>query len=49
MSKGSKEALMVLIVIHVTHVKEVKRSLSSFTHNFLNIQWIFDPKKVLES
>ena len=49
MSKGSKEALTVLIVTHVTHVKRVKRSLNSFTHNFLNIQWIFNPKKVLES
>ena len=49
MSKGLKEALTVLIVTHVTHVKGVKRSLNSFTHNFLNIQWIFNPKKVLES
>ena len=49
MSKGSKEALTVLIVTHVTHVKEVERSLNSFTHNFLNIQRIFNPKKVLES
>ena len=84
MSKGSKEALTVLIV---THVKRVKRSLNSsncyscrkgqkitlctqyryiqcyverlcyvetkdihiFAHNFLNIQAIFNPKKVLES
>ena len=29
MSKGSKEALTVLIVTHVTHVKEVERSLNS--------------------
>ena len=49
MLKGSKEALTVLIVTHVTHVKGVKRSLNSFTHNFLNIQWIFNPKNVLES
>ena len=48
MSKGSKEALTVLIVTHVAHVKGVKRTLNSFTHNFLNIQWIFNPKKVLE-
>ena len=87
MSKGSKEALTVLIV---THVEGVKRSLNSFNcyscqkgrkitlctqyryiqcyvkrverlcyvetkdihifaHNFLNIQVIFNPKKVLES
>ena len=46
MSKGSKEALTVLIV---THVKGVERSLNSFTHNFLNFQLIFNPKKVLES
>ena len=93
MSKGSKEALMILIATHVTHVKGVKRSLNSsncyscyscrkgqkitlctqyryiqcyvervkrlcyverkdihiFAHNFLNIQAIFNPKKVLES
>ena len=45
MSKGLKEALTVLIVTHVTHVKGVERSLNSFTHNFLNIQPIFNPKK----
>ena len=49
MLKGSKEALTVLIVTHVTHAKGVKRSLNSFTHNFLNIQPIFSPQKVLES
>ena len=49
MTKGSKEALTVLIVTHVTHVERVKRSLNSFTHNFLNIQPIFNPQKVLES
>ena len=49
MSKGSKEALTVLIVTHVTHVEGVKRSLDSFTHNFLNIQPIFNPQKVLKS
>ena len=87
MSKGSKEALTVLIV---THDEGVERSLNSsncyscrkgqkitlctqyryiqcyververlcyvekkdihiFAHNFLNIQAIFNPKKVLES
>ena len=49
MSKESKEALTVLIATHVTHVEGVERSLNSFTHNFLNIQQIFNPKKVLES
>ena len=49
MSKGLKEALTVLIVTHVTHVEGVERSLNSFTHNFLNIQPIFNPKKVVES
>ena len=49
MSKGLKEALTVLIVTYITHVEGVKRSLNSFTHNFLNIQLIFNPKKVLES
>ena len=49
MSKGLEEALTVLIVTHVTHVKGVKRSLNSFTHNFLNIQPIFNLKKLLES
>ena len=44
--KMSKEVLTALIV---THVKGVKRSLNSFTHNFLNIQPIFNLKKVLES
>ena len=48
-SKESKEALTVLIVTHVTHAEGVKRSLNSFTHNFLNIQLIFNPQKVLES
>ena len=45
MLKGSKEVLTVLIVTHVTHVEGVERSLNSFTHNFLNIQPIFNPKK----
>ena len=45
MSKGSKEALAVLIVTHVTHVEGVERSLNSFTHNFLNIQLIFNSQK----
>ena len=93
MSKGSKEALTVLIVTHATHVEGVERSLNSFNcysyyscqkgqkitlctqyryiqcyvkrveilwyvktrvkhilaHNFLNIQPIFTPQKVLES
>ena len=30
MSKGSKEALTVLIVTHATHVEGVERSLNSF-------------------
>ena len=75
MSKGSKEALTVLIVTHVTHIERVKRlhyvhnidtfnAMSKgskdyvmlkqgdkhiFAHNFLNIQPIFNLKKVLES
>ena len=49
MLKGSKEALTVLIVTHVTHVKKVKRAHDIFTHNFLNIQLIFNLKKVLKS
>ena len=92
-SKGSKEALTVLIATHVTQVEGVERSRNSsncyscyscqkgqkitlctqyryiqcyvkrverlcyvetkdihiFAHNFLNIQAIFNPKKVLES
>ena len=60
-SKGSKEALADLIVTHVAHVKRVERrlnsfnververSLNSFTHNFLDIQRILNPQKVLES
>ena len=75
MSKGSKEALTVVIVTHVTHVERVKRlhyvhnidtfnamskgskdyvmlkqrTYTFFAYNFLNIQAIFNPKKVLES
>ena len=56
MSKGLKEALTVLIDPHVTHVKRVKRlcyvetwDKHIFAHNSLNIQPIFNPKKVLES
>ena len=87
MSKGSKEALKVLIVTHVErvkssvlsftqhciqsnvthliHVERVKsvlcikwplalpkyavRAQNFFTHNFLNIQRIFNPQKVLKS
>ena len=29
--------------------KETQNCLTIFTHYFLNIQWIFNPKKVLES
>ena len=90
MSKGSKEALTVLIVTHVTHVERVivvfasfmqhsiqnnvthlthvervesvlctkwplaptkyaVRACNIFTHNFRNIQPIFNLNKVLES
>ena len=80
MSKGSKKALTVLIVTHVTHVKRVEsgvcglctqyryiqcyverververlcyvetRDKHIFAHSFLNIQAIFNPKKILES
>ena len=56
MSKGSKEALTVLIDTHVTHVERVERlcyvetrDKHIFAHNFLNIQPIFDLQKVLES
>ena len=44
-SKGLNEALTVLIVTYVTHVKGGERSQNSFTHNFLNIQPIFNLKK----
>ena len=43
--KRVKEALTVLIVAHVAHVERVERSLNNFTHNFLNIQRIFNPQK----
>ena len=74
MTKGSKEALTVLIVTHVTYVERVerlhyvhnidtfnamskgskdcyveKKDIHIFAHNFLNIQAIFNLKKVLES
>ena len=55
-SKGSKEALTVLIDTHVTHVERVERLCYVETrdkhilaHNFLNNQLIFNPQKVLES
>ena len=56
MSKGSKEALTVLIDIHVTHVERVERlcyvetrDKHIFAHNFLNNQLTFNPQNVLES
>ena len=56
MLKGSKEALTVLIDTHVTHVERVERlcyvetrDKHIFAHNFLNIQLIFNPQKVLKS
>ena len=56
MSKGSKEALTVLIDTHVTHVERVKRlcyvetkNKHIFAFNFLNNQLIFDSQKALES
>ena len=33
MSKGSKEALTVLIVTHVTHVKRVESDVCGYIHN----------------
>ena len=49
MSKGSKEALTVLIerVERLCYVET--RDKHIFAHNFLNNQPIFDPQKVLES
>ena len=53
MSKGLKEVLTVLIDTHVKRVKRLcyveTRDKHIFAHNFLNIQPIFDPQKVLES
>ena len=56
MLKGLKETLTVLIDTHVTHVERVERlhyvetrDKHIFAHNFLNIQPIFNLKKVLES
>ena len=56
MSKGSKEALTVLIDTLVTQVERVERlcyvgtrDKHIFAHNFLNIQPIFNLQKVLES
>ena len=53
MSKGLKEALTVLIDTHVERVNRLcyveTRDKHIFAHNFLNIQPIFDPQKVLES
>ena len=44
--KESKGALTVLIVTQVTHAEGVEISLNSFTHNFFNIQPIFNPQNV---
>ena len=53
MSKGSKEALTVLIDTHVKRVKRLcyveTRDKHIFAHNFLNHQPIINPQKVLES
>ena len=72
MSKGSKEALTVLIVTHVERVERLhyvhnidtfnamskgskdyvilkKKDIHIYAHNFLNIQPIFNPQKVLKS
>ena len=60
MLKGSKEALTVLIVTHATHVERDESGVYGlctqyryikhiFAHNFLNIQPIFNPQKVLKS
>ena len=53
MSKGSKEALTVLIDTHVTHVERVERlcyvetrDKHIFAHNFLNNQPNFNSQKV---
>ena len=36
--------------MYVEDVKDGKRAYTHiFAHNFLNIEWIFNPKKVLES
>ena len=53
MSKGSKEALTVLINTDVERVERLcyveTRDKHILAHNFLNNQPIFDPQKVLES
>ena len=52
--KGRKWCLWLLLTQHciqsnVPHLTHVERAHNIFTHNFLNIQLIFNPKKVLES
>ena len=58
MSKGSKKYIRIQLVIshNAMYVKGVKRhskyavkAHNIFTHNFLNIQLIFNLEKVLES
>ena len=54
--KGQKIALCTqyrYIQCYVERVERLcyveKKDIHIFAHNFLNIQWIFNPKKVLES
>ena len=53
MSKGSKEAVTVLIDTHVERVERLcyveTRDKHIFAHNFLNIQAIFNLQKAWES
>ena len=46
MSKMSKIMCIECNGLNGMHVEDVK---DVFAHNFLNIQWIFNPEKVLES
>ena len=50
MSKGSKEIHWNTISCNTMYVKGVEtRDIQILAYNFLNIQLIFNPKKVLES
>ena len=50
MSKGSKEALTVLIVTHVTHVERVESGVCGYVHNTDTFNAMSKgSKKVLES
>ena len=48
--KSSSINTIRAVMLYMSKVlKKFKMVLHIFAHNFLNIQWIFNPQKVLES